>query len=670
MYSKINITHQLFTMLLFCSMGYVKAQVDSTFIEEPIIHLDKIIVFGKPELQHIDHAKPLCTLDEFLDQSLSVNMIKRGAYAWDPNLNGMSSERLSVTIDGMQIFGACTDKMDPITSYVDVSNLSSAHISHGQSGNEYGNTIGGGIDLKLNKRHFANKGWSSLVEAGFETNNQQKIASATVNKEEETYYLGADITYRDAENYTDGKGNEVLYSQFSKINTSLKAGYKFKNNKSIHTLFIYDKATDVGYPALTMDVSLAKAFIGSLSYFQQKLGKLSHWESKIYINDITHVMDDTTRPDVPIHMDMPGWSKTFGAYSKVDLKTKNHKFHFNVNAYLNKSLAEMTMYPNDPNENLMFMYTWPDVQTLNSGIFISDEFTFRNWDLAFNTRLAIHHNSIKNEFGINSLEIFYSKFKPKKSRFLKSFGFNIHRRFGKFHLHSNIGYGERAPSVSEGYGFYLFNSFDNYDYVGDPNLPNEKSINWNAKVHYNTQTFSIGTEAKLFRINDYIIGKVRSDFAPMTIGADGIKVYTNLDYANIYNFSVFSDYDFNTWLNTSIQASYQYGKDYSDENLPLISPFSYSAALNYNRNFWFAQLRTSGNAKQTDFAPQYGEDETESYNIWDIALGKTFYFGKQKLFIKTGVQNLLNENYSTFSDWRNIPRMGRNIFLHATFTFN
>ena len=46
--------------------------------------------------------------------------------------------------------------------------------------------------------------------------------------------------------------------------------------------------------------------------------------------------------------------------------------------------------------------------------------------------------------------------------------------------HSNItfglGYGERAPSVSEGYGFFLFNSFDNYDYIGNPNLKNEKAF--------------------------------------------------------------------------------------------------------------------------------------------------------------------------------------------------
>ncbi len=79
------------------------------------VHLEEVIVISSynKALEHKSHHKPLSTLDEYLESSKKVNMIKRGAYAWEPVLNDMSSERLSVTIDGMLIFGACTDKMDP-----------------------------------------------------------------------------------------------------------------------------------------------------------------------------------------------------------------------------------------------------------------------------------------------------------------------------------------------------------------------------------------------------------------------------------------------------------------------------------------------------------------------------------------------------------------------------
>ena len=115
---------------------------------------------------------------------------------------------------------------------------------------------------------------------------------------------------------------------------------------------------------LPMDVSIAEAIITSLKYEYMPLNSIVvNWETKLYFNTIMHKMDDTKRPFVPIHMDMPGWNKTYGYYSKVKVKYNKHNLLINLNSFYNRSLAEMTMYPADPNENLMFMLTWPDVIT-------------------------------------------------------------------------------------------------------------------------------------------------------------------------------------------------------------------------------------------------------------------------------------------------------------------
>src|SRR5690606_336005 len=63
--------------------------------------------------------KMAVSVDEFLASTDHISFINRGAFAWEPLLNSMSTERSTVTIDGMHVFGACTDKMDPITSYVE-----------------------------------------------------------------------------------------------------------------------------------------------------------------------------------------------------------------------------------------------------------------------------------------------------------------------------------------------------------------------------------------------------------------------------------------------------------------------------------------------------------------------------------------------------------------------
>ena len=147
---------------IFCGLSllYASAICAQEVVPDSILPVnlsEVIVVSSRKQINPQQHKKPLSGLDEYLESSRNITMIKRGGYAWEPAMNGMTSERLSVTIDGMQIFGACTDKMDPVTSYVDVSNLEAIQISSGQDGAAFGNAIGGAINLKLNNPNFRKK---------------------------------------------------------------------------------------------------------------------------------------------------------------------------------------------------------------------------------------------------------------------------------------------------------------------------------------------------------------------------------------------------------------------------------------------------------------------------------------------------------------------------------
>src|SRR5690554_5075774 len=189
------------------------------------IALEELIITGASKTLDQKQAKSLATIDEFLEQSSKINMVKRGGYAWEPLINNMATERTVITIDGMRIFGACTDKMDPITSYVEVSNLSTAEVISGQQGNTHGATIGGALDLKRTTIRDRILGWSGRFVSGYETNNEQKIIGASAGYNDSLFYASADFMYRDAENYKAGKNREVAFSQFSKYNFSGTFGY-------------------------------------------------------------------------------------------------------------------------------------------------------------------------------------------------------------------------------------------------------------------------------------------------------------------------------------------------------------------------------------------------------------------------------------------------------------
>ena len=350
------------------------------------------------------------------------------------------------------------------------------------------------------------------------------------------------------------------------------------------------------------------------------------------------------------------------------MQKEKHTLLFNFNGYYNKSLAEMTMYPEDPDENLMFMLTWPDVRTLHTGIYAEDSFAVNeNGTLRFSGRLAFQHEKIADEFGLNSLKIFYPDMDDNQNRFLVNLSaeYSIQNEYSNWAFSG--GYGQRAPSVSEAYGFFLYNSYDNFDYIGNPYLENEKSAEVNASFNYDLDKFNIGAEASYFYMPDYIIGEIDPDLSPMTIGADGVKIYTALNYASIVNAGVNLSYQFLKGFTLAANAGYNLGQDDKGNSLPLISPVQYGSSLSYRKSMFNAAFEMKGATEQTNYAEDYGEDPTDAYTIFNMNIGSSFYFGSQKLIAKAGVENIFDVFYSTYADWNGIPRKGRNIFLNLSY---
>ena len=71
----------------------------------------------------------LNSIDELISKTSGMTVVKRGNFAAEPVIRGMNSDRINITINGMKIQSACTDKMDPVTSYAETDNLKSISIS-------------------------------------------------------------------------------------------------------------------------------------------------------------------------------------------------------------------------------------------------------------------------------------------------------------------------------------------------------------------------------------------------------------------------------------------------------------------------------------------------------------------------------------------------------------
>lgn len=658
------------TILLLCwgicaNAQNTKVENDSTKVTE----LDEVIITAAVKKKIETEMKMAVTVDEFLASSDQISFIKRGAYAWEPLLNNMSTERSTITIDGMHIFGACTDKMDPITSYVESNNLATIDIKSGQEGGMHGSTIAGSIDLKRKNTAFTeDKEWKGGYQTGFEFNSKQFFNLGNISYSSDKFVADGSISYRKAENYSDGNNKEVNHSQFKKFNSSLGLAYKTSPLSSLRADVIFDVAKDVGYPALPMDLWLSRALITSVAYKQLfEEGLIRVWDSKIYFNAIEHYMDDTTRPENLVHMDMPGWSTTYGLVSKVNLKKNNLSSEVQLNAYNNLSIAEMRMYPQDRSERTMFAYSWPWVTTRYAGLSMNNslEITEKS-QVNFGGSLGVNYNHSKYaDFNW----IFHPGAPQEKTRVLPSLNANYILNISDFNFSVGAGYGHRAPSVSEGYGYYIYNSFDRYDYIGNPDLKNEISYEANAIAGLKKEKISIEAKVNYFHIQNYIIGKILSLGSPMNYQSVGVKGYTSLDYATLFNFSLNAGYDILDHLHWKGTLTYARGKDNTNGNLPFIRPLSYQTSLQYHYKRFGFQTSVNGDFAQINYSPEYGEDETPKYTVWNISADYTFYIKNVRSVFQIGAENLLNEQYSTYADWGNIPRMGRNIFTSLKFSF-
>ncbi|GHE33928.1 TonB-dependent receptor plug domain-containing protein [Sphingobacterium griseoflavum] len=659
----VAIVPLLFVSLVpLCLRGQAVEKDSTRYIEE-------VRVQGKGKRKMETPLKMTISVDEFLASSQHISFIKRGAYAWEPLLNNMGSERSNLTIDGMHIFGACTDKMDPITSYVESNNLATIEINLGQAGSMHGATVAGGIDLKRRNTAFAAaKTWSGAYQTGMEANNKQFFNLGNVAYADQRFVAEGSFSVRKAGNYSDGNGATVRHSQYNKFNSSVGLAYKTSEQSSLRLDAIFDRAKDVGFPALPMDLWLSRAIITSATYKQLfEAGLVKAWESKVYYNAIEHYMDDTTRPENLVHMDMPGWSTTYGLLSKLTLQRERYASDIQINAFENVSIAEMRMYPQDRSRQTMFAYSWPWVTTRYGGLSMNNSWAFSEISqIHFGGSLGLHENYSKY---IEFNRIFHPGASQNKTRVLPSLHTRYELQVKDFLLEAGLGYGHRAPSVSEGYGYYIYNSFDRYDYIGNPDLRNEVSYEGNARISYRKEKFNVDAQANYFHIRHYIIGRILGLGSPMNYQSVGVKGYTSLRYARLFNVSVKGDYTISKHLHWNGILTYARAQDDNGGNLPFIRPLSYQTALHYGHGPFGLQTAVNGDFLHRNYSPEFGEDQTPAYTIWNISADYSFALMKWKGNLQVGAENIFDAYYSTYADWGNIPRMGRNVFASLRISF-
>lgn len=628
------------------------------------VHQQKV-QFTSPEVKNT-------TTEEAMDAIPGVTLIRRGNFAQELTYRGMSAGQLNVTIDGMQLFGACTDRMDPVSSYIEPNNLSG--ISLNNTSGSYGNQVGAQVDFQRTKATLGEKQkWSGSVGAAGGTNGWENRMFGSVQYSQKRFAFLVNGIYRSSENYTDGNGNEILYSQYRKWNGGASLAFAPAKNHEIVLDYLQDEGYDIGYPALTMDVSFAKAKIGSVTYSVDRPGqRWRKFSMKLYGNFIDHAMDDSKRPDslVPIRMDMPGTSLTFGGFARTMYKlATKHLLEVEVAAFQNDLHAEMTMYPDIGSD--MFMLTIPDAQRRQASVLLKDKFYIsQKLKLEASLVLAFAQSDITTEMGRKTLTSFFAD-DPFQQTLLPSFSVRADYQISKqFSATSTVSWRERKGSLQELYGFFLYNRPDGFDYIGNPLLETEKALTANVDFHFKSEKWHLQASGFYNHFNDYIVGLIEPDFSAMTAGAFGVKQCQNLTSASSYGFEGSVHYQPVSWFQITNTSQWMQAIDSEGNFLPMIPPFTNNITAQVAWKKWeFEGSLQSGAAQNNVSTEAYGETTTPSFHVVNARLSRPFLLSKRELILCLEANNIFDVYFVEHLDVQKIGRMGRNFRLKVSYQF-
>jgi iron complex outermembrane receptor protein len=672
---------KIYKCLLVAVLSIYKASGQNNLLASPddtarIIELREVKVNAVQKTQQqrlvsFFRANEGATLEEIMSRLPEITMIRRGSYGMEPTIRGFAGDQVNVLIDGMRIHGACTDKMDPVTIYIEPINLENLQVQTAASGFFHSSSTGGTINMKTAEPDFATPGkLSGVLNSGYQSAANSFYESMWLNYASGKWGVRASGTYRHNGNYRSGGGSVVPFSQYEKTNYSLSVKYKYNDNTYIKADMIGDDGWNIGYPALPMDVGYAGARIVSVRIHHSNTEKmLAQWQAKIYANRVQHYMDDTHRPNVPMHMDMPGLSKTAGIITDGEMKiSKNQKLFLKADISSTFLNASMTMY--QPGQLPMYMLTWPDNRKLQSGL--SAIWTWHANSLTkiqINSRADIIDYRLTTDAAKDQLSIWGHE-KTSRNNWLKNFSLQVSQKLSRrFKTNISISSSERMPSASELYGFYLFNSQDGFDYIGNPDLKKENNIQADLSLSYISNKSRIQVNLFYNHIFNYITGAVQPGISSMTIGSRGVKTYINLNDAIVTGMeaSLILKPTMNTDFISTVR--YLYGKLGKDEPFPFISPLKNISTFRYQPGRFSFQMEYESALAQNRYSALAGEDITPGYFLVHTRLGYTTVLFKKGMEWQAGAENIFDVKYHEHSDWVNVPRAGRNFYVQMKFQF-
>ncbi len=671
-------------VLLVTSVGYAPLRVSVEEVQrDGMIHLtpeatafSSVTVEGEHAVAGAPSAptRTSATTEDLLQRLPGVRMISRANFASEPAVRGYSGGQISLTIDGMPVYGACVDRMDPASSYVEPENLRAVEVTRGAGDLSQGSQIGGSVDLAT-QRPRAGAPLAVQAETGVESNGLARRVRGAASGSAGPLAVRVSGSYRGSGDYAPGGRGAIETSGYQKRNLAASAALDLADGHTLRAQLITDDAWLVGYPALLMDAVLAQARIGSLSYEGaadglHRLG-LHHLDARLYANRVDHYMDDRERNVLArevmrgMYMPMGGYTEVVGARAEAMRTVAGTALTLTADGHRLRQFGDMTMYSLYPGIRDMVLLNVGDVQAVNGSVALQAR-------RALSPRLAVSASgrldATARDVGRESMRQLFER---------RTGDADVGRRLlvpsasltatyalsPQTQLRLTLADAGRLPSVVEQYGHYVYNYVDGYFYTGDPDLAPERSRQLELGLAHASSRLAIEASAFAHQLRNVVVGLADADVIAGLAGSTyRFRLYDNAERGWMAGGEVSALAPLGGGLEAAASVSAAYGQNVTfSEPLPMVPPVGGVVALRYDRRSLSAEIETRWALGQDRVARfTYAERPTDGFAVASVRAGWRPTTGAAAgLYVQVGVENVFDTYYQEHLAISDLAARGR-----------
>lgn len=675
-----------YNSIIVTAVGYTSKEVllrqglQTIYLNPAVFeHETGLLVIANPEgrnnVQGYRQRSHMQNMDQLLDGIDGLSTNKRGAFAWEPVIRGQSDQRMNLMIDGMQVFKACVDKMDPITSYVESNNLSELEIDKSGSGVAQNGSGHSSVNLITQRAEPASAGID--ISTAFRQPDQYRSLSLAGNVSDASgrHAVRFSGNFRKADDFVAGNGNQIDNTQYEKLNLNLSYRHRFKSGHTVEANYIMDNARDIGYPALLMDATKALADIGQIRFnFEPGESPLQLDMVQLYANAIRHTMDDYSR-DVAnrpvmrgMHMPMYGETLTFGARVNGRAEIAGHWFEWFLDGFQSEAYGDMEMVSLDSNIEDMFIYNLNEVYTRRFNAGFKHRFPLvDNLLLKLEQSIGLNQLNTDNERYASFFEGLYDRELDTRRKFLMSASGNLlWMPFDQWSFSTGLVYSDRMGNHMELFGHYIYNYTDGYFYDGNPWLKTERALNLDLNTTWETDAHSLSLTLFHKQFFNYIDGLPAENSGSQDFL---FKQYANVGDATISGGELRTLNRLSHSISLENRASYLYAQNQTlNEPLPLIPPLKGNSTVHFHSGAYKVMGAIDWATAQSRIADTASnEDRTDGFAVFNLTLERTWLDGSVTSVFH--VNNLLDNEYHTHTSIGNIPEAGRSAMVSLSYSF-